>query len=232
MAIIGIVMLAHPVSAQKGTVSRRPATVDRKPTPTNDRKPTPTDDGRTGLMLGVYTIGAMGLSISGNDVDGTIKTNFGPGAGLSVGYGFNQTFSAFASFDLAKQGTSGDDFQGNFGLTHFQVGARANLPYGSPVNVPYLSASVGRRALSARVVDEWEEEPYNMSLTGMVFGLGGGIQHVISPTLSIDGGLDLTFGRFSKVDQDEEPGSIDTNGSTGMRIRIGVTWRPGTRRSS
>src|SRR5687768_7449697 len=83
MVIIAVTMLAQPASAQRGTVPRRSTAVDKKATPT--------DDGRTGFTLGVYTIGAMGLTVGGDG--GSMKTNFGPGAGASVGYGFNRTFS-------------------------------------------------------------------------------------------------------------------------------------------
>ena len=218
LAMITIAMLAQAqsVMAQRST-GRRVAAVGRKKASI--------DHGRTGFNVGVHTIAATGITISG-DMEGTLKTNFGPGAGLSVGYGFNRTFSGFASVDVAKQGTSGSDYEGSFGLTHFELGMRANLPYGSTDNVPYVSASVGSRALSARVVDAFDGEEYDLSLSGMMFGLGGGVQHAISPTLSLDGGADIGFGRFGKYDADGERGSMDVNGSTSIRFRFGLTWRP------
>src|SRR5262245_28138415 len=58
-----------------------------------------------GLQLGVYTLAAPGVSITGEDVDGTFKTNFGAGAGVMVSYGFNPIWSSYAALDVAKQGS-------------------------------------------------------------------------------------------------------------------------------
>jgi len=181
-------------------------------------------------VLGVYTMAAPGLTLTGDDVDGTFKTNFGPGAGVMAGYAFNQTFSGFASLDVAKQGTSGGDLGGSFGLRHIELGARANLPYGSAATVPYLTASYGRRALGARVSDDFTGTEYDMRLSGGMFGVGGGLEHVISPTLAVDGGLAVAFGRFSHGDIDGESSSLAVNGTTSIRLRLGMTWRPAPRR--
>lgn len=190
------------------------------------------DDRMKGFVLGVHTIAAPGLSVTGDGVDGSIQTNLGPGAGVMLGYGFNRTWSAFASLDLAKQDATGGDYHGSFGLAHFEVGARANLPYGSETNVPYVSASLGRRALGARVTDDFDGESYDLTLSGGMFALGGGIQHVLSPSLLIDGGVTLGFGRFGHFDDGDESGPLETNGNTTVRLRFGLTWRPSGRRSS
>ena len=224
MVIIAVAMLAQPASAQRGSVPRRTTAAEKKSTPTADQKP--------GFTLGVHTIAAMGMTVSGADWDGSLKTNFGPGAGVSVGYGFNRTFTAFALFDLAKQGASGDDVEGSLGLTHLEVGGRMNLPYGSPENVPYVMASYGRRTLSARAFDDDVDGEIDVSLIGSVFGLGAGIQHILSPTVTLDGGAELGFGRFSRAEIDGINGPIDLNGNTSVRLRFGVQWRPGSRRSS
>ena len=224
MVVVAVSMLGHQALAQRGTVPRSSAAVDHKAVPA--------DDGRTGFNLGVYTLGAMGFSIDGDFA--ALKTSFGPGAGVSVGYGFNRTFSAYASIDVAKQNASGEDFSGSFGLRHLQLGARANLPYGSEKNVPYVSLSYGRRTLGARVSEEWEDEVIeaDVKMSGNVFGIGGGIQHVMSPSLTIDGGAEIGFGRFSRAELDGISGPIDTNGSTGIRLKIGMTWRPAGRRTT
>jgi hypothetical protein len=183
-------------------------------------------------VLGVYTLGAPGLTLSGADIDdGPFKTNFGPGAGVMVGYGFNRTFSGYASVDVAKQNANDPDIGGSFGLRHIELGARANLPYGSAVTVPYLTASYGRRSLGAHVTDDFEDAEYDMRLSGGMFGIGGGVEHVISPTLAVDGGLSLGFGSFSHADIDGESGPFAVNGTTSVRLRIGMTWRPAPRRS-
>lgn len=192
------------------------------------------NDGRTaGLSLGIHAIGAPGVSISGEDIDGAFETNFGAGIGATVAYGFTRTFSAFASIDLAKQQTGPDvEPAGNFGLLHVQAGARANLPLGGPATVPYLSASVGRRALGARVTDLDTGESYDSSLSGGMFGLGGGVQHFFSPSLAFDGGVELGFGKLDDLEEDGERATLAVDGSTTIRLRLGLTWRPGIRRST
>ena len=191
------------------------------------------DDARMrGFSLGAYTVAAPGITVSGNDFDGSITTSLGPGVGLMVGYGFNRIWSAFTSLDVAKQGTSAGDYDGSFGLVHFEVGARANLPYGSLTNLPYVSASYGRRAIGARVTDDEHPTPYDASFSGGMLGLGGGIQHVLSPSVTLDGGMELGFGRFNHYDWDGESGTADMNGNTTVRLKFGVMWRPATRRTS
>jgi hypothetical protein len=227
----GIAMRVATVTAMfaLATAAEAQHSSTHKAATTANSKPIVPDGRRTGLVLGVYTIAAPGVTLTGDDVDGTFQTNFGPGAGVMVGYGFNRTFSGFASVDLAKQGMSGD-IGGNFGLRHIELGARANLPYGSATTVPYLMASDGQRALGARVTDDFEGTEYDMRLTGGMFGVGGGLEHVLSPTLAVDGGLAVAFGRFNHSDIAGESSSLAVNGTTSIRLRIGMTWRPAPRR--
>jgi hypothetical protein len=219
-----LVSFATAAQAQRSTV--------RRPAPAAERKRISDDARMRGFSLGAYTVAAPGLTVTGNDLDGSVKTSFGPGAGIMLGYGFNRIWSAFASLDVAKQSASAGDYDGSFGLVHFEVGARANLAYGSPTNLPYVSASYGRRALGARVTDEFDGTTYDASLSGGMLGLGGGIQHALSPALTLDGGMELGFGRFSHFDWDGESGTADMNGSTSVRFKFGVVWRPTTRRPS
>jgi hypothetical protein len=183
-----------------------------------------------GLTLGLYTVAAPGVTITG-DMDGAVKTNFGPGVGAIVGYGFNRIWTSYVSLDLAKQGTSGSDYEGSFGLVHFEIGTRAYLPQQSTTNQPYVSASFGRRAIGARVLDHFDGEEYDMSMSGKMFSVGGGLQHVMSPSVMLDGGVQVGFGSFSNWDVDGESGTASMNGTTSIRFKFGVSWRPTTRRS-
>jgi hypothetical protein len=63
-----------------------------------------------------------------------------------------------------------------------------------------------------------------------MFGVGGGLEHVLSPTLAVDGGLAVAFGRFNHSDIAGESSSLAVNGTTSIRLRIGMTWRPAPRR--
>ena len=234
--MLAMLALATTAEAQRtstgtGKPATRPATPQATKTVTKPAPTIATPDGRrTGFVLGVYTMGAPGLSLSGAAIDdGPFKTNFGPGGGVMLGYGFNRTFSGYASVDVAKQSASDPDIGGSFGLRHIELGARANLPYGSRVTVPYLTASYGRRSLGARVTDDFEGTQYDMRLSGGMFGVGGGVEHAISPTLAVDGGLSLGFGSFSHAEFDGESEPFAVNGTTSMRLRIAMTWRPAPR---
>lgn len=221
-AAVAMAIAAHATmaEAQRTSTARRP--LAKKPA-----RVEVVDGRRTGFVLGVYSMAAPGVTITGPDIDGgPFKTGFGPGAGFLVGYGFNRTFTGFAAIDLAKQSAPSDYGGGSFGLSHMEVGARANLPFGDGATVPYLSASVGRRGLGARVNDQLDGSTYTMKLSGGMFGVGGGVEHVISPTLAVDGGLTIGFGRFGQQNVDGQSESLNVNGSTTTRLRFGMTWRP------
>jgi hypothetical protein len=225
--IVVATMLAMSAVAQaQRATGRQPAS---KPAAKTTNRVTSADDGAKGFVLGVYTIGAPGVTVGGQDLEGAIATSFGVGAGVMVGYDFNKRFSAYASGDLAKQDANGT-FSGSFGLRHLEIGGRANIPYGSETTVPYVSASIGRRAMGARVVDHTDDSEYDLTVSGGMVGIGGGVQHAFSPTLSMDSGLELGFGRFGHYNSDGEQGSLDVNGSTSIRLRVGVIWRPAARR--
>src|SRR4051812_39322974 len=121
----------------------------------------------TGLAIGVYVLDAPGVSISGGDVEGTFHTGMGQGLGVSLDYGLNQQFSLFGSIDIAKQHTTQDTYpDGEFGLGHFELGLRINLRISDPKTVPYLSGSIGARALAANVKDLDTGERFDWGLSG------------------------------------------------------------------
>jgi opacity protein-like surface antigen len=198
-----------------------------------ERKST-SDDGRTrGFVLGVHSIAAPGISITGDDIDGEFRTNFGMGAGVTLGYGFSRTLTAFASLDVAKQKFANTDYENaTFGLGHLEAGLRANVPLGTPTTLPYLSASIGRRAVGAHVYDTVLEEEYDMSVTGMSYGIGAGVERFFSPSMSLDLGVSANFGKFNKFESDNEKATAEVNGSRTIRMRVGVNWRPGARSRS
>lgn len=199
------------------------------PTTRQRNAPSNTADKRfTGWTFGVHTVASPGITIEGEDVSG-FETKGGGGAGVMVGYGFNPMLTAFGSFDVAKQGSAMNRIEGSFGLVHAEIGVRAHLAARNAKTVPYASASIGRRALGARVYDFDFDEEYDMSLSGTMFGLGGGVKHFLSPGTALDAGLTLGFGAFNNIDDDGEKFTVDVNGSTSVRLRIGVTWHPGSR---
>ena len=183
-----------------------------------------------GFVLGVHTVAAPGVSITGADIDGEFKTNFGMGAGVTLGYGFTRTLSAFASLDVAKQKFANTDYDNaTFGLGHVEAGLRANVPLGTPSTVPYLTGSVGRRSVGAHVYDTVLDEDYDLSLSGMSYGIGAGVERFFTPSMSLDLGVSANFGKLDKYKSDNEKATAEVNGSRTMRLRVGVNWRPGVR---
>jgi hypothetical protein len=189
-------------------------------------------DRTRGFMLGVHSLGATAVKIAGGEVEGSFSTTFGAGAGVTVGYGITRLLSAFATLDLAKQKTAPDNYpEGSWGLSHFEVGARANLPLGGSSTVPYVTGSMGRRALAATTNTE-DGDRVDVTFSGRMFAVGGGIEHFFSPTMALDAGVGVGFGKFNNfkvADEEYDPGTTST---TSMRLHLGVTWRPGARRSS
>lgn len=214
------------------TAQAQHTTTTRRTQPSHNNQVSVIDARWTGFMIGVQTIAAPGVSITAPDLDGAFKTGFGPGGGVMAAYGFNRTFTAFASADVAKQGSAMDLVQGSFGLSHLEVGVKANLPYGNAATVPYLSGSIGRRGLGARVTDINTGQEGDLKFSGGMIALGGGVQHALSPTLALDGGLELGFGKFGHVDAGGQGANADVNGSTTIRLRFGMLWRPSGRRPS
>jgi hypothetical protein len=217
------VSFAHAASAQSAR-SERPGSTSK-----GSRSFDRTTDGReltTGLTIGVYSLAATGVSISGPNIDGAFTTQSGEGLGLLAGYGFGRTFSVYTSLDLVKQATGdGTTPSGTFGLAHFEIGGRANIPTGSARTIPYVSASIGNRALAASQVTDGEETN-NLTISGHMFVLGAGIQHFMSPHVALDAGLEYATGKLGHFDDMGGPYDMQVGSSATTRLRVGVNWRP------
>jgi len=187
----------------------------------------------SGFMLGVHSVGVPGLAITGGDAQGdAINTAFGAGAGVTLGWGFNGTFAAFTRLDMAKQKTAGADMpDGSWGLVHVELGARANVPLGSAVTIPYVTASFGGRSLASTATFA-DGETTDVSLGGHYFGFGAGIEHAFSRSMAVDVGVDLDFGKFSHMKFGGDEADGDVNPTKSIRLRLGVTWRPGAHRTT
>jgi hypothetical protein len=218
MALTATVAMSSAAESQKPTTRRGAAAQSRK-----------TPNARTqGFMLGVHTIAAKGVTLLSEEFAPGYGTNLGVGAGLTLGYGFNRRISSYVSFDVAKQ-TSNLAVEGTYGLSHLELGVRANFPdvaLGWRNTIPYLSGSIGRRALGARVYDVDSEEEGEIAFHGNMVGLGIGLEHFFSPKMSFDAGLQLGLGTFDQFTVDNESMDYGGTGVTTVRMRVGLTWRP------
>lgn len=217
-AALALIAITAPLGAQR-SAGRAATSAGRAGT-------SAADDRLTGVMFGVTTVAAPGVSVGGPDFDFDFKTSFGTGVGVMVGYGFSPMWSVFGSLDVAKQNSAMPQAEGTWGLLHLELGARVNLVTANPKTIPYATASVGRRALGARITDlEWDEE-HDMTLSGGMLALGGGVEHFFNPTTALDAGLTMGFGSFGHVDDDGDQFDVQANRTTSIRLRVGVTWHP------
>jgi hypothetical protein len=181
----------------------------------------------TGLMLGAHSILASGISIQGPGMQGALRTNTGAGAGILVAYGFTPTIQAFASIDVAKQGTDMANMDGTMGLAHIEVGGRYSFLRPGKRLVPYVGGVIGRRSLGAR--SEGGGMSVTMRMTGSEYGAGGGFLYAFSPVLSLDAGVLATRGKFGhmKLSGDAQTeGDVNVGQSTSLRLKVGFQWNP------
>jgi hypothetical protein len=182
----------------------------------------------TGVQIGVYGVAAPGVSIKGEDIDGEVETKFGAGAGLQLGYAFTPRWMVFLGADINKQDSGIEGLDGDFGLVHLELGGRYTLAAAGKT-LPYVLASVGSRAIGAEV--EMDGEKVDMSLSGVAFNVGAGVEHFFSPKMALGADARLGFGKFGKykvegngADIDED---IEVDNSMVTRIRVGLSFYPG-----
>jgi hypothetical protein len=224
IAAAALAIIAAAVGTQTATAQ---STKVWKASASPATKPVEAGDLTRGLTLGAYALAAGGVQVTGPDINGDFSTTLGEGLGVTVGYGFNRIFSAFASLDLAKQATAQDIYPaGTYGLVHFEIGGRANIPIGSPKAIPYVSASVGNRALAARITDLDTGRQFDDAMSGTMYAFGGGLQYFLSPRLSLDGGVELGMGSFDHAKTPDGDHQIQVNSSSTSRLRFGVNWHP------
>ena len=224
-AALGLAALtiATPSGAQRPAGRSSAASPAKVAGSTNDARP-------TGFLLGIHTIAIPGLAIGGGaNQDGEFNTTFGAGGGATVGYGINDVFGVFTSIDLAKQNTGPNDTpQGSWGLVHLEIGGRANLPLGG-ATTPYVTAAYGSRALAAKATGD-DGGTIDASISGKYVSVGAGVERPIGRTVSLDGGVDVAFGKFSHFKAGTDEWTDTVNPTRSIRMRFGVTWRPGARR--
>ena len=217
-ALVGAALLVLPpaLHAQRTTTVSKPAA-----------KAPAVKERANKWVFGAHTIATPGVSITGPDFEEwPFSTTMGGGLGIMAGYELNRAVTAFASFDVAKQNSGVSWMEGSFGLVHAELGVRAKLSQANAQSTPYLTAAIGKRAIGARITDFDEDEVYDVAFSGTMLSFGGGLQYLLSPKLSLDGGVELGLGTFDHYDVDGDIGSVSANGSTSIRVRAGFVWRP------
>lgn len=217
--LLALLMVLHVPCVHAQRSGFRPGAIPDEASPV-------TTPHRTGISLGVYSIAAPGVTITGADVDGEFKTKSGGGAGVVLGIGVTPLLSVFASIDIAKQQSSAADYDGTFGLAHAEAGVQLNLATQGARTVPYLLGSIGRRGVGAKVFSVQDDADVDMTLYGRALSVGGGIQHYFSPHMALDAGIQYSTGSFDHFKSNGESSPLDVRSSTSVRARLGVTWHP------
>jgi len=220
MAVMACALLVSAAAAeaqQAGTAARQ----QRQQADQGGR-----DERPSGFMLGIHSLGVTGIEINYKNDGHPFNTKAGAGAELTLGYGFTKTLAAFSSLAVARQKTVPTEWpDGNWGLAQLDLGLRANLPLGSASTIPYAKASLGARALAARALFD-DGRTLDASVSGRFVSLGGGIEHAVSRSLSLDVGADLSLGKLGEFKAGDEQWTEEVDPTKTFRFRLGINWRP------
>jgi hypothetical protein len=173
-----------------------------------------------GLMLNVHTYTTPGFGIKGNDLAGEISTSLGPGVGARIGWGITPRYMVFAGADIARLG-AGNGLDGNWGFALMELGGRMSFPSARSVLTPYVTASVGWRAIAAEVDDAGD-----VSFDGLTLGAGGGLQYQLSPAVALDGNLSFGYGKFGSYEDPIQTADLDVDNTLVTQVRLGANWYP------
>ena len=177
------------------------------------------------LMIGGHSVAALGTSV-GTGAPDDIKTSTGLGGGVQVGYLISHRLMAYAGFDVAKQPIDVFGFEGDFGLTHLEAGARLSFPIRKSKLLPYVGGWVGHRSMNS-TVDLVDGTQADISVSGMAVGANGGVQYFVSPKVALDGGLSIGIGKMENYKFAGQQQPVPSfNNTTTTRLQFGANWYP------
>jgi opacity protein-like surface antigen len=175
----------------------------------------------TGPMLGLYLTGS---TLSEADQD----NESGGGAGLRAGWGFARRWMVYTGLDASqiKINDPDPDFDGEYWLVHFDLGARYQFASATRAWVPYLNVAFSGRAVGTGIQDSGGNS-HEVSFSGSAFTFGGGTSFHVTPALALDLGLNWSRGKFTKVrvdnvTVDSDPDDVEV--STSSRFMLGLSW--------
>jgi hypothetical protein len=164
-----------------------------------------------GVLLGAYFNGIT-LTMAGGEVE------HGPGGALLAGYGLSRSVTAYAAVAAARAGRDAAD-GGGYTVGHGDLGVRFSFTSGIPVLFPYANVAItGTTARTA--VAGGDREVQGVGIT-----LGSGASFRASPSTSVEAGLQITLGQFSRATGDGAALG-DGIGYRSGRFQVGVAFRP------
>jgi hypothetical protein len=175
----------------------------------------------SGLVLNAHLSAMPGFSIGGRDFDTPSDLGMGPGVGVQVGYAIDPRFLIYAGADLGRLGAAAEDPTNHWSFTMLEVGGRASFPRARSKVTPYVTASIGTRAVKATMADFG-----NVKMNGMALSGGGGITYQVAPAVALNAAALVSVGKYSHYEDPEVTGSPDLNSTTSTRLQLGLDWRP------
>lgn len=154
-------------------------------------------------------------SLKGENAD---NTDMGNGAGIRLGWGFSDKFTAFIGLSAAKLVI--DNNGGDYGLGQGDLGLTFNFANPQRALVPYLEIALTSQSMAA------ESVAGDIEQSGSGFMFGGGVNYFFSRSAALQLGLNITSVSFGDVSVGgtEQP---NTGGSaSGGKIMIGFNWYP------
>jgi len=113
--------------------------------------------------------------------------------------------------------------------SQLDLGLQYNFANASRPLVPYLTAAVTGRAITANLETQGGDSELEYSGGGLT--LGGGLQYFFTAPLAFNAGLSFTFGEFDNLEIDgEEVSDAEGQSASGARLHLGLTWYPMVRR--
>ena len=142
----------------------------------------------------------------------------GGGLGVQLGYGVSNLVTLIANLD----GTNINPERGaNYALGHFDLGVMFNFLKPDKSVRPFLSLSLSGRNATFRRGD------LEAKATGPGITAGGGIRYFASPSVSIDGEIAVTGGKFNSIELANDTVGASTKidlDATSARFKVGISW--------
>lgn len=171
-----------------------------------------------GVSLGVFANGSAAT------LEGSDEVDSGGGVTLSLGYGFTDNVSVFASVTGASVQPESPDDASDYALAHADLGLRFAFASTRSALRPFVQAAVNGRAASFDFGNEGTVDARGSGFTG-----GVGLSWFASPALALEAGLSYTIGKFDEGrvdDSDWVDLGDDALEINSTRVDLGVSWHP------
>jgi len=173
----------------------------------------------TGFFVGVTY---DGTAIIPHDNGIGSATESGQGGGVVLGYGFTPRWSLYGV--LSGASIASVDFDGRYGLGHFDLGTRIHFLSGTHRAVPFVQGGLAGRAVGETFIIDGRT--YDVSASGAGVAFGGGLNAHFTPGFAFSGGVTWMVGNFSTYKVNDQNVGGDPVGATSARVQLGVVWFP------